>query len=172
MKTIFITGSTDGIGKSAALQLAQLNHHLILHGRNSEKLRATIEEIKLKSKNQNVTGFLADLGDLEQTKRLASEISNAHSHIDVLINNAGVWHSKQEKDTNNLDMRFVVNYLSPLVLTNMLLPLLKKSDNPLLLNLSSAAQSRVSLQALIGMQSVSVGEAYAQSKLALTMWTG
>lgn len=60
-KTILITGSTDGIGKLAAIKLAMSGHQLILHGRNPEKLAKVTEEIKQTSDNKNITGYVADL---------------------------------------------------------------------------------------------------------------
>ena len=64
-----------------------------------------------------------------------------------------------------------MNYLAPYLLTEELMPLLNKGTAPRVINLSSAAQSPVSLDALSGKKSLSPGEAYAQSKLALTMWS-
>ena len=64
-----------------------------------------------------------------------------------------------------------VNYLAPYQLTNSVLSLLKKSEAPRVVNLSSAAQSPVSLIALEGKANLGANEAYAQSKLALTMWS-
>ena len=68
-------------------------------------------------------------------------------------------------------MRFAVNYIAPYILTNELLPLIEKSNHARIVNLSSAAQSPVSLDALAGNIPVSEQESYAQSKLALTMWS-
>ena len=75
-----------------------------------------------------------------------------------------------------LDVRFVVNYLAPYELTNALLPLLKQSAksgsiNPRIINLSSAAQAPISYNAFVGQERLDDKAAYAQSKLALTMWS-
>ncbi|MEM0993098.1 MAG: SDR family NAD(P)-dependent oxidoreductase, partial [Bacteroidota bacterium] len=87
------------------------------------------------------------------------------------INNAGVFKSPNARNKDGLDLRLVVNYLAPYVLTNGLLPILEVSENARLINLSSAAQSTVSKGFLTGTTQVSTQEAYAQSKLALTMWS-
>ncbi|EDP95835.1 short-chain dehydrogenase/reductase SDR [Kordia algicida OT-1] len=102
---------------------------------------------------------------------MTSQIESDFSKIDVLINNAGVFKSKQQQNKNKLDLRFVVNYLAPYILTNALIPLLKNSNAPRIINLSSAAQSSVSIDALRGNESIPEQQAYAQSKLALTMWS-
>lgn len=171
MKTILITGSTDGVGKLTATKLAKSGHQIILHGRNSKKLENTISEIKEKTTNDNVSGFVSDLSDFDSIKKMIVEISNKFPAIDMLINNAGIFNSRIEQNQDNLDMRFAVNYFAPYLLTNGLLPVLKNSGSPRIINLSSAAQSAVSIEALHGKESISSQVAYAQSKLALTMWS-
>lgn len=170
-KTILITGSTDGIGKLTAIKLANEGHTVFVHGRNSEKLNATILEIKEQTNNKNIDGFVADFSDLNAVKNLAVQLKSQIENLDILINNAGVYKSPTSKNKEGLDMRFVVNYLAPYVLTNQLLPLLKNSNSPRIISLSSAAQAPVSLTALTGETSESDGATYAQSKLALTMWS-
>ncbi len=170
-KTILITGSTDGIGKLAALDLAKKGHHIYLHGRNQEKLNATIEELASVTKNRNIQGFLTDFSDLESVRNMAKEVSEKLPKLDVLINNAGVYASSNSETKSGVDIRFVVNYFAPYLLTNELLPLLDKGTMPRIINLSSAAQAPVSLSALEGKEQLTEREAYAQSKLALIMWS-
>jgi NAD(P)-dependent dehydrogenase (short-subunit alcohol dehydrogenase family) len=171
MKTILITGSTDGIGKLAAVELAKVGHQILLHGRSSEKLENTISEIKESTKNEKITGFISDLSDFESIKKMIVALSSEVSKIDVLINNAGVFKSSVQSNQDGLDLRFAVNYFAPYILTNGLVSLLRNSNAPRVINLSSAAQSAVDLEALSGEKTISSQEAYAQSKLALTMWS-
>ncbi|MEO1339571.1 MAG: SDR family NAD(P)-dependent oxidoreductase, partial [Cyanobacteria bacterium J06635_13] len=89
MKTILITGSTDGIGKLVAIKLAEQGHEVYLHGRNSEKLATVVSAIKAQTKNENVKGFVADFSDLDAIKQMANQINQDLPNIDVLINNAG-----------------------------------------------------------------------------------
>lgn len=171
MKTILITGSTDGIGKLAATKLAEEGHQLILHGRNEQKLQKTIAEIKEKTNNTSIDGFIADLSDLGSIEQSVSGLQDTYENIDVLINNAGVFKSPIAQNAEGLDLRFAVNYLAPYLLTESLLPLLQQSEAARIINLSSAAQSSVDLDALSGKRAIDTQEAYAQSKLALTMWS-
>lgn len=178
MKTILITGSTDGIGKLVAIKLAEQGHEIYLHGRKPEKLATVVSAIKAQTKNENVKGFVADFSDLDAVKKMANQINQDLSSIDVLINNAGVYNSNKNQNSDGLDMRFVVNYFAPVLLTNELMPLLKQAEAPRVINLSSAAQSSVDYELLTGkkerclrLASQSPSEAYAQSKLALTMWS-
>ena len=170
-KTILITGSTDGIGKLTALKLAKDGHEIYLHGRNEGKLEAVISEIKTASNNDNVNGFVADFSDLSAVKKMAQQINQDLSKLDVLINNAGVYKSRVAKTKDGFDIRFSVNFLAPYLLTGEIMPLLKKGNDSRIINLSSAAQAPVSLEALEGNQSIAEMEGYSQSKLALTMWS-
>ncbi|MDT0557149.1 SDR family NAD(P)-dependent oxidoreductase [Ichthyenterobacterium sp. W332] len=170
-KTILITGSTDGIGKLAAIKLAKEGHSIYLHGRNSEKLAKVISEVKDASNNSNIDGFVADFSDLKAVKNISKDVLNKLSSIDILINNAGIFKSPIDTTNDGLDIRFAVNYFAPYILTNALLSLLEAGHDKKIINLSSAAQATVRIGALNGEASVNVSEAYAQSKLALTMWS-
>ena len=171
MKTIIVTGSTDGIGKLAAIKFAKDGHHVILHGRNNKKLQNTIIEIKKISNNNKINGYVSDLSNFDSIRNMISELSCNIPKIDVLINNAGVFKSMSKSNHDGLDLRFAVNYYAPFLLTHGLISLLKKSSSPRVINLSSAAQSSVDISALTGKTTISSPEAYAQSKLALTMWS-
>ena len=170
-RNILITGSTDGIGKLSAVNLAKLGHTLYLHGRNIEKLNAAIAEVKTLSGNENVYGFVADFSDLNAVKKMAKKVKSQIEKLDVLMNNAGLFKSPVSHSKAGYDICFTVNYLAPYILTNELLPLLQKAKGARIINLSSAAQSSISYDAMLGKQSISTNAAYAQSKLALTMWS-
>ena len=170
-KSILITGSTDGIGKLAAIKLAKEGHIIYLHGRKSDKLNKLISKIKERSNNENIKGFVADFADLAAVKTMAEQVIQEVSKIDVLINNAGVFKSPTQKTKGGLDIRFVVNYFAPYLLTKALIPLLQKGMAPRIINVSSAAQAPISLEALSGKGQLSEQASYAQSKLALTIWS-
>lgn len=171
MKTILITGSTDGIGKLTATKLAIDGHHIILHGRNNKKLQNTLANIKDSSANPKIEACVSDLSDFQSIEQMYRELAQKLPKIDVLINNAGVFNSSIDRNKDELDLRFAVNYFAPYILTKGVLPLLQKSISPRVINLSSAAQATVALKALKGEVTLSAQEAYAQSKLALTMWS-
>ena len=73
-KSILITGSTDNIGKLAALQLAKEGHDIYVHGRNPEKLDKVITKIKTLSGNQNIHGFSADFSNLNEVKAMVDQV--------------------------------------------------------------------------------------------------
>ncbi|MGP4717631.1 SDR family NAD(P)-dependent oxidoreductase [Psychrobacter sp. T6-6] len=178
-KTILITGSTDGIGKLAALKLAEAGHHVYLHGRDADKLASVIAEVQAVATGdaiEHIDGFVADFSDLTEVLKMAADVNEKLPKLDVLINNAGIYTTASAMTKEGLDVRFVVNYLAPYELTNALLPLLKQSAqsssvNPRIINLSSAAQAPISHKAFMGQERLDDKAAYAQSKLALTMWS-
>jgi NAD(P)-dependent dehydrogenase (short-subunit alcohol dehydrogenase family) len=169
-KTILITGSTDGIGLETARMLATLGHQVLLHGRNSRKLENAQHSLSSLSGGGRVEGYVADLSRRPDVENLAQAVAATHSKLDVLINNAGVFKTAETRTADGLDVRFAVNTLAPYLLTRKLLPLLGASGR--VINLSSAAQSPVEADALAGRVRLSDDfNAYAQSKLALTMWS-
>lgn len=171
MKTILITGSTDGIGKLTALKLAKEGHEIYLHGRSEDKLNAVIGELKEASNNKNIKGFIADFSDLNAVRQMAKQINKDVYKLDILINNAGIYKTATNKTKDGLDIRMAVNYLAPFILTENIISVLEKATEPRIINLSSAAQSTVQKGVLSGDATVNASESYAQSKLALTMWS-
>ncbi len=168
-KTILVTGSTDGIGLETAKMLASLGHQVLPHGRNPSKLETAKKALSALSGDACIEGYQADLSVMAEVEELAVAVANRHSRLDVLINNAGVYSGPNPVTKDELDPRFAVNTIAPYLLTLRLLPLLGTSGR--VVNLSSAAQSPVDPRALAGKVRLSDGAAYAQSKLALTMWS-
>ena len=170
-QTILITGATDGIGKYAAIGLAKQNNNLLIHGRNKEKLDKVIEEIKSSTGNQNVEGFVADFSSMEETRGFAKEVLTGHEEIDVLINNAGAGFAAPRYGKDGTELRFAVNYLAPFLLTNLLMPAIKRAAPSRIVNVSSAGQSPVNFDDIMMEKNFDGVTAYCQSKLALIMFT-
>lgn len=165
-KTILITGATDGIGLEAAKLLAAKGHTLLLHGRSPEKLEAAAGAMP---DGATITTHVADLSRMGDVAALAQAVTETHTKLNVLINNAGVYNTPDPITPDGLDARFAVNTIAPFLLTKQLLPLMDASGR--VINVSSAAQAAVDQDALAGRSRLADGAAYAQSKLALTMWS-
>jgi NAD(P)-dependent dehydrogenase (short-subunit alcohol dehydrogenase family) len=168
-KTILVTGSTDGIGLATAKMLVSQGHTVLLHGRNPAKLADAEKTLSALPEAGHVETFVADLSRMGEVEALATSVAERHATLDVLINNAGVFRTPETRTPDGLDVRFAVNTIAPYLLTRRLLPLLGTSGR--VINLSSAAQSPVDLEALAGRTRLPDMDAYAQSKLALTMWS-
>ncbi|WP_370257114.1 SDR family NAD(P)-dependent oxidoreductase [Marinobacter nauticus] len=168
-KKILITGATDGIGLETAKRLYSEGHTLLLHGRNAEKLATTERTLANGTGAGLIYTYKADLSRLSEVDSLANVIAKEHDQLDVIINNAGVMRVTETITQDGLDVRFAVNTVAPYLLTKRLLPLMRPASR--LVNLSSAAQAPVELDALGGKKRLLEDmQAYAQSKLALTMW--
>jgi len=168
-KTILITGATDGIGFETAKMLVKQGHYVLLHGRNEDKLKKVEQALLVHCETAQFKSYRADLSNMSDVLGLAQALTKNHQHLDILINNAGVYSASNELTVDGLDPRFAVNTIAPYLLTKTLLTLMDKYSR--VLNLSSAAQATVNLDALRGLVTLNDSEAYAQSKLALTIWS-
>ena len=138
IKTILITGATAGIGKAAAIELAKKGHTIILHGRCLQKAEETQSEIINLTGNTKVEIVIADLFLIKDVAILAETVKRKHQTLDVLINNAGGIMSKvREVTTEGIEKTMAVNLFAPYLLTTLLLPLLKKSSDGRVINVSS-----------------------------------
>ena len=89
-KNILITGATGGIGKATAMQLAKENCRLTILSRNESKLKEVKREIVAYSGNTDVSILTCDLSSLSSIRKAVKAFSETNTHLDVLVNNAGV----------------------------------------------------------------------------------
>ena len=139
-----------------------------MHYRSSLK-EATALVAEVKPSGVDAACFQADVTQQPEAEQLIENVYKHFGRLDVLINNAGVYTASDPVTPEGLDVRFAVNTIAPYLLTQRLLPLMGNSGR--VLNLSSAAQSPVNIKALTGQSPLPPGAAYAQSKLALNMWS-
>lgn len=172
-KTILLTGATDGIGLETAKMLLAQGHTVLLHGRNQDKLNIVQASLNADYPQASTATYIADLSDMAQVNTLAqsvlADLQNANKILDIVINNAGVYKLANITTVNGLDARFTVNTLAPYLLTKALLPVMNTQSR--VVNVSSAAQTSVNFDSLVGNKPLSDSAAYAQSKLAITMWS-
>lgn len=172
MKTILVTGSTDGIGKQTAFELALKGYELIVHGRNESRVKSVVEEIISKSGNENVHYVNADLSNFQEIKILSETIVKDFPKLDVLINNAGVFETEKHILANGFEKTFMINHIAPFVLTKLLLDYIVKTDNSRIINVSSMAQSSsIDFKNLNGEKHFDSYNAYAVSKLSNVLFT-
>jgi len=172
-KTVLLTGATDGIGKQSALEIAQLKHHLILHGRNEEKLKDLQSQLKTATNNDKIDHVVADFSSLQEVQDMADTIFKRYRKIDVLINNAGVFEKERKESKDGYELTFAVNHLAHFLLTTELLPLLEESAPSRIVNVASQAHSadHLDFDDLMLEKSYTGFKAYANSKLANILFT-
>ncbi|AYF79207.1 SDR family NAD(P)-dependent oxidoreductase [Nocardia yunnanensis] len=135
MKTMLITGATSGIGLAAAHALAAEGHHLVLVGRNPDKLSAAAQSV---GGDARVDTLVCDLSRLEQVRALADTVRERYDRLDVLANNAGGFYAHRSETADGLESTFALNHLAEFLLTELLLDLLRAGAPARILFTSSA----------------------------------
>lgn len=134
---ILITGSTSGIGSEAAEYVAKNGGNVYVHGRNKEKGENLQEKIT-KEHRVDCEFIRADLSNMNEVRSIEKRLEELDK-LDYLVNNAGAFIQSDGKALSNLQETFVVNHMSHFLLTKNLLPLLRKSDSPRIVNTASEA---------------------------------
>lgn len=151
MKTILISGGSDGLGKAMAAQLAQ-NHKVIILAQDAEKLQKAAEELGCDYQ-------VCDVRDNAQIEQAAQKVGA----IDCLINNAGLWIQGplEENDPQYIQKVLEVNTLGTINLTRAVLPAMKQQGSGLIINVISQG----------GLHAKANHSVYAASKWAITGFT-
>ena len=142
MRTILITGATDGIGKATALALAQQGHLVIVHGRPTVKAQDVDDELHAATGSEYLDYVAGDFSRLADVRALANEVIERHPGLDTLINNAGIWMNTRELSADGFELTMAVNHLAPYLLTRLLLPALKLSAPARIVHVSSTVHMR------------------------------
>jgi len=142
-KVCLVTGSTSGVGKVVALELARMGAGVVVVARDGERGEAAMSEIRAASGSRSVDLLLADLSSPSQVRRLAQQFRERYGQLHVLINNAGTIFPSRATTDEGLETTFAVNHLAPFLLTNLLLDRLTASAPARIVNLASAAHHGV-----------------------------
>ena len=173
-KKILVTGSTDGLGKLVAKHLAMQSAFVLLHGRSIKKGEIVLNEIYRLTQNEGLKYYNGDFASLEEVKNLGEQILRENDRIDILINNVGIGTGKsgnnlRELSKEGFELRFAVNYLSHVLLTEKLLRLLKPGS--VIINVASVGQEPIDFSNLMLEKNYDGYFAYKQSKTALIMYS-
>lgn len=139
-RTILITGSNTGIGRSTALALASRGASLYLAGRSKERMQPVLDEIRAAG-NERVVYLPLDLGDLASVRACAERFLATGDPLHVLINNAGLA-GRRGLTKDGFEITFGTNHLGPFLLTELLLERLKQSAPSRIVNVSSRGHYR------------------------------
>ena len=174
MGSVLITGATDGLGRALAHDLVGRGHEVLVHGRDPERLAATVDEIRAAT-GVEVASYRADLAELAQVRELADRVAADHPALDVLVNNAGIGADvpgggERQESVDGYELRFAVNFLAGHLLTRRLLPSLQAAGTERgparIVMVSSAGQAAIDFDDVMLERGYSGWRAYCQSKLA------
>ncbi len=179
-KLCLITGANSGIGKAAAIQIAQKDLKVLVGSRNRERGLAALEEIRKRSGNNDVELIIIDMSSQNSIKEAVDEINATYDRLDVLIHNAADFDISRKKpifSNDNIETVWATNHIGPVLLTNLLLDKIKQSEQGRIITIASQG---LMLHPFIKIDlddpefrksSFSVEKAYYQSKLAQVMYT-
>lgn len=168
MKTILVTGATSGIGLEASVQLATQGHRVVMVGRDEQKTRACVEDVKRRSSSGSVEFLLADFSSQASVRALADAYRAKFDRLDVLVNNAGSVFKERGVTKDGIENTFALNHLGYFLLTNLLLDLVVKSAPSRIVIVSSANHYRGTMDLEdLGYEKggYSIMAAYGRSKL-------
>jgi len=171
-KTFLVTGAYGGIGKAICEILAKdLNHQIILAGRNERELNSTVEQIKSQTKNTSIQGYVVDFSSKVSIENFALQLKD--QPINVLINNHATGPSKRELTKDGIEVQFATNVLGYIWMINSFENNLKKcSPNARIVNVASYWAGGLDINDLeFQKRRYTTDDAYRQSKQANRMLT-
>jgi len=170
---VVITGGTSGIGQVAAEKLAGMGARIILVARSQSRGEAALSRLREIAPSAKHGIHYSDLSRLSELTRVAKEIAAAETRIDVLINNAGAMFSQRQVSEDHLELTFATNHLSYFVLTDGLRERLINSAPSRIVNTSSHAHYRgtIDFDNLQYQHDYKSFPAYSRSKLCNVLFT-
>lgn len=136
-KHYIVTGGTSGLGYVTAQQIAKRGGTVHIVCRNGAKGETARSEIVAQSGNDRVQIHLCDISSLAQVRRFAEEWRQSGRGIAALVNNAGILVNERRTSEDGFELSFATNTLGTFALTEMLLPVLEKSENARVITVSS-----------------------------------
>ena len=166
-KRVLITGGNSGIGLITSIELAKMGAEVVLACRDSEKTIQALATINATAQIPAIN-LPVNLANLRSVRDLAAGFLSKYDRLDVLINNAGTFPSKQRFTDDGLEMRIGVNHIAHFLLTNLLLDCLKSSAPARIITVTSMLHKKgtIDFDSFKGFDKYSAQKAYNQSKLA------
>ena len=166
-----VTGASGGIGRWIAEGLAAAGHHVVLAGRNEQRLAAAAEWIGHRVPGCSLQVERADLTLLAEARGLAERIAGRHPAIHVLVNNAGMFSARRRQTAEGHEQVIALNHLAPFVLVHGLLPAMPAGARIVSIGSDTSDRARLDVDDLESRRRWRFVHAYAQSKLALLIAT-
>jgi NAD(P)-dependent dehydrogenase (short-subunit alcohol dehydrogenase family) len=174
MKNVLVTGANKGIGFEVAKQMAELGYFVYLGCRNEQNGLEAIDNLR-KLNIANVELLQIDVSDAKSVKGAAAKLASKIDALDILINNAGISGSQSQNisacDMSMLKEVFNTNYFGAIQTTQAMLPLLEKSLQPVIVNVSSELGSLAMQTSETRNPNWDYFPVYASTKTALNAFT-
>jgi len=173
-RVILITGGSSGLGKAAAHQLASCGAELILVGRSAEKNERVVAELVEATGNVELSQFVADMGDLDQVRSLASHVLAHHPGLDTVVHNAGALLSTRHVVADGTEATVASQVIGPFLLTQLLLERLRSNSPARVITMSSGGMYSAALSVTgleMGEDEYRGTEQYARAKRAQVVLT-
>jgi len=172
-KTCLITGATSGIGLATARALVRKGFSVIVVGCSVQKVDAVVSDLRLLNEAVEVDGLVADLFLQSEVRRLAEMVVEGKFTVDVLVNNVGGFFMDRQLTVDRVERTWALNYLNVVLLTDLLLPVLRREGCARIVNVASLLHVRGQLDFdnLNGEQVYDGLKAYCFSKLAMVLWS-
>ena len=119
-KVCIVTGGNRGIGYEIVKALALQGMDVVMISRSKERGQAALAQLQTEVQQGQITLVVGDLGTVAGTRQLADDLLQTCPRIDVLINNAGIWPTKKILNADGLELGFMVNFLAPFMLSQLL----------------------------------------------------
>ena len=173
-RVAIVTGSSSGIGYETARVLANKQASVIIAVRNLDKGNKALAKIRQQYPDADLKVMELDLANLAAVKNFTENFKQNYSHLDLLINNAGVMIPPYTKTVDGFELQFGTNHLGHFALTGQLLSLLLGTKGSRIVNVSSGAHAmgKIDLDDLPWeKRSYAPWKAYGDSKLANLYFT-
>eukprot|EP00455_Lapot_gusevi_P000789 TRINITY_DN10351_c0_g3_i1.p1 TRINITY_DN10351_c0_g3~~TRINITY_DN10351_c0_g3_i1.p1 ORF type:complete len:331 (+),score=50.79 TRINITY_DN10351_c0_g3_i1:79-1071(+) len=127
-KVVLVTGGTSGIGYATSLEMARRGATVVVLAKDAARMESSIAQLRAESGSSQIHPLICDLANLQQVRDAVKTFESQFSRLDVLVNNAATSRWAKETTTEaGLDLHFSVNFMSHVLLTRLLTPLLIKS---------------------------------------------
>ncbi|KAG9262521.1 dehydrogenase/reductase SDR family member on chromosome X isoform X1 [Astyanax mexicanus] len=176
-RVAIVTGGARGMGYETSRHLASLGMHVVIAGNEEDEGLVAVKKIQEQTGQRKVEFMYLDLASLKSVRQFVQRFKARGLPLHVLVNNAGVMLVPERKTEDGFELHFGLNYLGHFLLTNLLLDTLRSSGRSgqcsRIVTISSATHygGRLNLDDLQGRSCYSSHGAYAQSKLALVLFT-
>jgi NAD(P)-dependent dehydrogenase (short-subunit alcohol dehydrogenase family) len=178
-KTIIITGANSGIGKAAAIQLAQMGATVVMACRSAERGARALEEVRSAANSQRVELLRVDMASQASVRGFVEEFSSRHKRLDVLIHNAANFDHSLTKPVlteDGVETVFATNHVNIFLMTQLLLDTLKASAPSRIITVASQGLMTypfldIEFDNLDGGKKFSMQHAYYHAKQAQVMFT-